>query len=417
MKNWKNISKVHRSLTVLSFVILSMINSVVSAEDNEQLSKVELEVRANRIREYYKDHLKEMEIVKTTRTKSGQIIDWIVPQSQSNDGVIAEPPPSYDSTGALIEYDPNALAPVVRFDVEQYLANVRTPAKDPRNLFKKRLPSKSHALAKGIITRAPESNDRYYAAWRQFNDSFLATFGYINIWDTEGPVGNENSIAQTAVMGGDPMHLETVEVGKIENLFFGDEKEPRLFVYFTTNGHQEGGDNIGGYNSLVNGWVPKPGSSIAAGMSLANWQSTTGGDQFDLQIRVELFQNNWWVMVNNEWIGHYPGTLFTTSGIRNSASRIDWYGEVYDDSAPAATSTDMGSGEFALAGYAKAAYFRNLMFQTSSGWFWMGSTGSSDTVITDSECYDMELINPPINDSWQNGFYYGGPGKEASGCN
>jgi hypothetical protein len=207
------------------------------------------------------------------------------------------------------------------------------------------------------------------------------------------------------------MHLETVEVGKIEYLALNGDNEPHLFVYFTTNGHQEGGDNIGGYNTQVKGWVPKPGSRIKAGMSFANWKSSTDGDQYELQVRVQLYAGNWWVMVDNEWIGHYPGTLFSTSGIRNSASRIGRYGEVFDASAPSATSTDMGSGEFALAGFSKAAYFRNLIFQTSSGWFWIGLTGSSDIVITDSDCYDMDLINPPINDDWQNGFYYGGPGK------
>ncbi|HEX9871605.1 MAG TPA: neprosin family prolyl endopeptidase [Candidatus Tectomicrobia bacterium] len=148
-----------------------------------------------------------------------------------------------------------------------------------------------------------------------------------------------------------------------------------------------------------------------------------------------LYQANWWVKAAGEWAGYYPGCiggweppecyygwLFAANGLRPSASRLSWYGEVYDASAPAATSTDMGSGKFASAGFQHAAYFRNLTYvsdpildltQKINRW-WQGGALS----VTDVACYTGNGPFISKDPWWRNYFYFGGPGKskEALKC-
>lgn len=393
---------------IIPLAFVSMINSVAIADSEESLSEMEREERSDQIREHFDDSLDQMEIVKTTRTESGQIIDWIEPQSQSIDGVLSEPPLSYDSTGALIEYDPDALVPVVRFDVEKYLDKVKTPAKNPQRLFKKRLPQDIRASKKRGSTRSPATNDRYYAVWRQ-HGTFYGTSGYINIWDTAGPIEGDTSIAQMIVMRGD----EAVEAGKIELKGLNGNNEPHFFVFY------RGINSTKGYNFRNNAWK-QISDKIAPGMSLTSRKSIRGGHQGEIRIMVKLFKGNWWVSVDNEWVGYYRGSLFSASGIRDKASRIDWYGEVYDVSAPSATSTDMGSGKFASEGYKKAAYFRNMASllnpNTSDLTYWKPESGIKS--VTDSSCYSIgKPFKVDNHKMWKNVFYYGGSGKEASGCN
>ena len=70
-----------------------------------------------------------------------------------------------------------------------------------------------------ILTKAPPpapaSNDRYYAVWQRFGDVF-GSLGRINIWNTTGPVDGEASIAQVAVIRGDPM--QAIESEKLSML-------------------------------------------------------------------------------------------------------------------------------------------------------------------------------------------------------
>ncbi len=306
---------------------------------------------------------------------------------------------------------PKGTVPVVRFDVESYLKeNPTYLPKDPIEILTK------------VPPPAPASNDRYYAVWQRFGDAF-GSLGRINIWNTTGPVGGETSIAQVAVIRGSPM--QAIETGKIEHSSFAPSKRPTFFTYFRTNGAASG-DWVGGYNALVDGWIQVSGS-VAPGMSLVPWESSTNGPQFSLDVEARLWEGNWWVRAAGQWAGYYPnckggdsppcdqGTLFSAAGIRDKANRLDWYGEVFDESAPAATSTDMGSGALANQRWGRAAYFRNLLYMWSPTQAWWWNTGSIST--TDSACYSADGPYYSSDPNWRNWFYYGGPGKEAAGCN
>lgn len=409
------------------------------AAPDSQLSAVEYEQRKTRIVQFFEKQRAGRQVVATTRTKSGQIIDWIRPQSQTVDGVVATPPDDGDNlppkgnayfasaqaskspasaTGtALTELQldpamrgPKGTVPVVRFDVDSYLREVKNPPQDPMQILTKAPPQPS-----------PASNSRYYVVWQRFADVY-GTSGFVNIWDTVGPVGSETSIAQTAVIRGTPM--QAIEAGKIEHSSFAPSKQPVFFTYFRTNGSSSG-DWVGGYNALVQGWV-QVSATVAPGMSLVGYSSVNGGAQYDLDIEVRLVSGNWWVKAAGQWAGYYPyckggtappcatGTLFSAAGIRDKANRLDWYGEVFDSTAPASTSTDMGSGAYASTGFSHAAYFRNLTYYWAPESFWWWDSGSLS--VTDATCYSGQGPSYSADANWKNWFYYGGPGKEGAGC-
>lgn len=407
-------------------------------KEEQSISAAERKERSDRIRAHFAEKLKRRQVVATTRTRSGQTIDWIRPETQVEGGRLAIPPANemsakdpgefrnpflaFDAELKQVEQSartelqldeqargPKGTVPVVRFDVERYLEIVKIPPRNPSDVLQK------------IPPPAPESNDRYYAVWQRFG-TFFGTAGRINIWDTSGPVSNETSIAQTAVIRGDPM--QAIEAGKIELQSLNGNRGTHFFTYYRTNGGASG-DWVGGYNTLVDGWIQVSGT-VAPGMSIAAWNSSTGGNQYSLDLEVRIHLGNWWVWVAGEWAGYYPvcvgggaepcgrGNLFSTNGIRNEASRMDWYGEVFDESAPAATSTDMGSGELAVNGWQHAAYFRNLTFFWELTTYWWWDSGSIS--VTDASCYSANGPFYSSDSNYHNWFFYGGPGKEGSGC-
>ena len=437
----------HIIVTVLTLLLFGIQGCTKpSMKEPKVLSRAEYERRRMRIIDFFAKRQMRYDIVATTRTKSGQIIDWIRPESQVPGGKVATPPseksteiekpesvldnpylntdmpealrkinPTDVSAKTELQLDKSAMGPkgtvpIIRFDVESYLKEHPTYLpKDPMEILTK------------IPPPSPASNDRYYAVWHRFGDVY-GSIGRINIWNTTGPVSNETSIAQVAVIRGTPM--QAIEAGKIEHSSFAPTKRPTFFTYFRTNGTASG-DWIAGYNALVDGWI-QVSNTVAPGISLIPWESVTNGPQYSLDVEVRLWQGNWWVKAAGQWAGYYPyckgggsspcsqGTLFSANGIRDKANRLDWYGEVYDESAPAATSTDMGSGAFANLRWPKSGYFRNLLYTWSPTKAWWWNSGSIST--TDSACYSSDGPYYSSDPNWRNWFYYGGPGKEASNC-
>src|SRR6202051_2889729 len=143
---------------------------------------------------------------------------------------------------------------------------------------------------------------------------------------------------------------ETVEGGwQVCQQLYNDWKA-HLFVFYTTNGYSKKGDNIGGYNRDVLGWVQHSRTTFPGALIQPN--SVTGGSQRVLFIKYRLWQGNWWFRVGNEWIGFYPASLFSEAGLRDKADAIFFYGEVADSTAHLGKSrTDMGSGRWANEGW------------------------------------------------------------------
>jgi hypothetical protein len=217
---------------------------------------------------------------------------------------------------------PAGTVPVVRFDVEKYLASIKVLPEDPRHVLRKMPPPETRqAVRGGLPAPAPETNNRYYVAWLRYGTNY-GSGGAINLWDTAGPVNNETSIAPVAISRGTP--LQTVEVGKIELQSLNGDLKPHFFTYYMTNGYASSGDGVGGYNALFDGWVQY--SSIAApGMELPG--SLYGGVQSEIDIKVILSEGNWWVKAGQEWAGYYPSSLFAASGLRDEAAWCSYFAQ------------------------------------------------------------------------------------------
>jgi hypothetical protein len=159
-------------------------------------------------------------------------------------------------------------------------------------------------------------------------------------------------------------------------------------------------------------------------------------------VRIRYNQDSsgaWWLYYNNEAVGVFPrchdadsshpcsrptaSYLFASSGLRDFATRVEFYGEVGHNGLTTATSTDMGSSKKASAGFQQAAYARTMQVlqqnqnaSVNANWQYLESAPGSDTSFqTDTACYSINVVfNTELGN---NGFYYGGRGDEESGCN
>lgn len=398
--------------------------------------------KQERIRQHFADRRAKLNVVATTTTDSGSTVDW-VPRAP---GLHAPPipeetiPPLRDGEEfAQTELQaqpwnrgPDGTVPMIRFDVEAYLAEMgdRVPD-DP---------------SQGLIPKpSPDANSRYHTEWKLSGSTYRGMHSYINIWDAPQLESGDTNIGQIyAGRGG-----QTVEAGKIE--FSGlNSGHSTLFAYFTTNNYASDGDWVGGYAGLYDGFVQY--SNIVAPMDQFNYVSVQNGQQVVGDYRLWHFgedepgygsgetyeyQAGWWLSTtiggNVEWIGYWPRCHDAAQGVACSeipnwtwddpgidlyANNVRVYGEVYDDNAPAATTTDMGSGKPAADDYLRAAYMEWVRalprYGSDTAWqLFQDAPGTDTTYVRDAACYSMTT---PYLISGNNWFFYGGKGK-ATGCN
>ena len=120
-----------------------------------------------------------------------------------------------------------------------------------------------------------------------------------------------------------------------------------------------------------------------------------------MQIEYYLYQANWWLGINGNWIGYYPALLYTAGATAGSLSLdtgsdgIFYYGEIAQLESPL-TTTDMGSGKFGTAGAGQAAYIRNMIYNdpTDTAQYYTAGFWASDTSRYNFEAY------PESGTSW-----------------
>jgi neprosin-like protein len=211
--------------------------------------------------------------------------------------------------------------------------------------------------------------------------------------------------------------LQSLEAGWSCDHSLNGDWSPHLFTFYTTNQYTKEGDNIGGYNSEVDGWV-QVSSNIYPGIGLAP-VSTYAGAQYGLAVGYALINNNWWFWVQTtasglgEWIGYYPAWLFfgapgesLFSTLGNEAEWVSFWGEVYSNLPnPNNTTTQMGSGHKAEAGWTKACFQKNLHLVMKPDSDLVNQSGFPPA--EDPAKYD---IKPFMNSggSWGSYFYAGG---------
>jgi hypothetical protein len=376
--------------------------------------------RLEEIHQYLRDQYARRDVVAQTRTPSGQEFDWVPVESQGHPGKAADPPsedrPGIPDGGEYraeqarsdleapgVEVGPPGTVPLLRLPIEKITPTGRLQdwlGKGPRPT-----PVAPTDYPAGASSAAPEHK---YALAIQYVSNY-GTEGTLNLWKSYVEWSNEFSLGQLWLSRGPQAGnlVQTVEVGQqVYKDLYGDWL-PHLFVFYTTNNYTLLGDNLGGYNQNVAGW-----KQVAANVAPGVGYSTTsqyGGQQYENAIKVQLDAGNWWVSVNGVWMGYYPASLFSASGLLNGSDRTDWGGEIVDAvSVPGTTATQMGSGRWPVEGFSWSAYARNLSYQSDPAGGMSRYQGFTN--MSHPGCYGIaeDFVSAG---SWQSFFYYGGLGK------
>lgn len=381
------------------------------------LKKKDIDYERNKkeITAHFKRQHDALTIVKTTTTPKGQTIDWIPIGSQ---GTIATAPPSsltnlelrdarHNATQAIpelamegVEKGPEGTVPILRKNLEKLGFT--------QSLDMYLSKTKGNKIGSTRMLAASFAGVHRYANSTQSVTNYGGQ-GVISGYSPYVQSSSDFSLLQIGCLSTSLGYYQTVEVGWQVYQEVGGDFSPHLFTYYTNNGYQQQGDNQGGYNRDVKGWV-QVDSTIFPGSTFTPY-SVPGGTQEEIGIKVQQYQGNWWVNVQNTWIGYYPGSLYNSAGHEGSsmpdhADVIGWWGEVYDSEGR--TTTDMGSGLFPGANdVGHVAYMRNLQFQRDAPGSmadYNGAAGNSDP--------DMYQIDAHFNSgtTWGSYAWIGGPG-------
>jgi hypothetical protein len=375
------------------------------------------------IQAHFEKRRHRLDVVATTRTAHGHIIDWVPVESQVRGGVVASPPSEnqtlevYGRRRARIAQPvldlkdarrgPPGTVPIARPVLRQLPAVSLS-----QFLSKHGHPVLTANLNNGISIELPEdgASPHLYAASAEFGINFGCE-GWLSLNPTWVEWSNEFSLMQTSVSNDESGVKQTAELGwQVYKQTYGDWI-PHLFIFYTTNGYSEQGDGKGGYNTDVDGWVQY--DNLIFPRSTFSTLSTPGGAQFMIHIKFQLWQSNWWVRVQGRWMGYYPESLFqgggsTFSSLGDHANRISFYGEITDQPKDKRdTRSDMGSGLFADRRWPWSAFQRNLMRQTTREGALVDYQGSA--WATDPKKYSVEEHFHSGTD-WASYMWLGGPG-------
>jgi len=373
----------------------------------------------------YGESRQRLRIVKTTRTPSGQIIDWVPIESQDPKGKIATPPPApkkaasaaetnhraatFEIHDSGIERGPAGTVPLLRRDFSHLAKGGERRVRSRKRKVDGRLftphPSRPPFAA-------PDPFGYYHATSAEYATCYGCQAG-LNVWAPDCEFSGDHSISQFGIQNYDNPKLQSLEAGwEVSQDQYGDD-QPHLFTYYTTNGYDSDADNAGGYNRDFAGWVQFD-ANVFPGARI-NGVSAFGGVQDVITIKFQLWQGNWWFQVQGIWLGYYPATLFqgrAAAGktLGDHASWVAFWGEVYSALAdPTLTTTDMGSGNFAEDGWKYSAFQSNTLVQSDRQGTLVESNGSPSA--EDSTYYDIEN-HMKSGSSWGSYFWFGGPGKQ-----
>jgi hypothetical protein len=395
------------------------------ARTPERLEELRAE-HVEEVRQYLRDRQARREVVAATRTPLGQVIDWVPAAEKRAD------PPDEDRPGLEVPEGPaegRELRPVEasRFELEEESAELGPPGTVPvlhvdpdaitwTGTLQEFLSKDGRILAMrpdgdgdGLLSPEDETSHKYaYSA--QWVECF-GTEGNVNAWDPYVQRDVEFSLGQTALARGRDAAKQTIEAGHQEYRQKYGDWVPHLFVFYTTNGYTKKGDNLGGYNEDVDGWVQvsdrvHPGATSSP-------LSSVDGPQYVMNLKWQLWRANWWLRVNGRWIGYYPASLFSSGGLRERAEKAAWYGEVVDYKGEGTTRTDMGNGHWPYEGWQRCAFMSNLRYQSNANGT-MSRYDPGSVYASHPDCYDIEGHFDNTG-SWGSYFWWGGSGRN-SGC-
>lgn len=378
------------------------------------------------IAQQYRDH----RIVDTVETYSGDVIDYVdpatVPGSQieppprPSDAELAVPPGVQLQRSEVDEHPelrgPAGTIAMVRPRFDTYLtgesgAKSLTEHIERLSQHQRAIERTSEPAPSRMEAGQPAGLNRLYGGYIAYR-THINVIGWVNEFGGAIESGTFSLMETATMCPGANMATDLEMVGATvsrDRVSFGDST-PRLRVEFFTRGTGASGNNVGGWDGAVSGFVPAAGRPYGPNATLK--VSTIDGVQYESRFEIRLSGGNWWVSHNGNWLGYYPGNLFNL--INKSSCQAHWYGEVYDPTPASWTSTNMGSGRFASEGYGKAAYYRDPFYVDTAGVaHWPENVGATGPI--DSHCYSTSAIFTAAA-PWERSFYLGGPGGEAAGC-
>jgi hypothetical protein len=270
---------------------------------------------------YFEARRQRLRILKTTTTPRGQTIDWIPIETQHPRGLMANPPPSTEPAelhrgheaerpeieatpelGRDLERGPPGTVPILRKKLSAlgYTKTLR------RYLAKSRGHRVLNLRNTGFAAPEEGGSHRYGNSGQSI--VCFGGEGQLSCFDPYTQSSDDFSLIQIGLSNSDLGFFQTVEAGWQEFQDLTGDWVPHLFVYYTTNGYSSDGDNVGGYNTDVDGWV-QVDDTIFPGSTFTPY-STRGGNQQKISIKYQLFNDNWWFNCQGRWIGYYPASLF-----------------------------------------------------------------------------------------------------------
>jgi hypothetical protein len=94
------------------------------------MPKPDLSRNEKEIHDYFENHVARLDVAKTNKTLSGQILDWIKMESQTLSGQIASPPPEIDK---LVYARGRLKDQLVKFELEQSKSKSKNRSRACRN--------------------------------------------------------------------------------------------------------------------------------------------------------------------------------------------------------------------------------------------------------------------------------------------
>ena len=237
-----------------------------------------------------------------------------------------------------------------------------------------------------------------YAYGRQYVTNYGGN-SWLNLWNPSG----EFSLSQQWYSTGSGSTTQTVEGGWVHYPGkFGSKSV--LFIFSTPDGYSHGC-----YNLECTGFV-QTNSNWALGGAWSAY-SSYGGTQWGFTMQWKYYNGNWWLFLQGagaiEAVGYYPKSVFNGGQMASNATRTTFGGETFTSGT---SWPQMGSGKFASAGFAQAAYQRTIFYIPQNVNGGTGVWSSLSTAATNPACYTIAYTPASSGGSWGTYFYFGGPG-------
>jgi hypothetical protein len=316
--------------------------------------------------------------------------------------------------------------------LEQFLAKGKTaPPSMPSVLTP---PANAMPSATQIL---PAPNDvHYYAhvsqnAWGKFNGAGAD----LSIWNPNVDPqldAYRMSLMQIWLLGQSQEGLtESLEVGWQTQPLAWHTPLPGAFVYWTADGY----NSTGCYDLECAGFVQTSSALVFSAPFARDQYSVPGGRQPTLNVEWQrkADTSNWWLIIDGEWIGYIPASMYNGELSKADGYRfLDAGGEIAaPDNLP---SLPMGSGQFAAAGYQKAAFVTNMhtldttkvyqpvdLAQTvpdaTPGCYTVALAGVAPDVLGFALPDGVSTVPDLAPGMTGTSFYLGGPGMADAACN